>query len=89
MKLLNPYWTRLRATLRLGIDCYSWGLFYWLVRSNVLQSLSGNDVPSGKAPALVIAINLWTANSAIWVLLIGAIVLVFDVRRIWRTSPTA
>jgi hypothetical protein len=89
LNLLDPHWTRLSAALRLGIDCYSWGLVYWLCRANLLQSLSGSDVPSGNAPALVSNINFWMARSAVWVLAIGAVVLAFDVRRIIRTAPIA
>jgi hypothetical protein len=86
LNLSNPRWTRLSASLRLGIDCYTWGLIYWLWRANLLQSLSGTDVSSTEAAQLVNSINHWMASSAIWVLIIGAIVLAFDVRRILRTS---
>jgi hypothetical protein len=89
MNLSNPRWTRLSASLRLGIDCYSWGLVYWLCRANLLQSLSGSDVPSTEAAAFVNSINFWMRTSAIWVLVIGAIVLALDVRRILRIAPVA
>ncbi len=89
LHLATSRWTRLSASLRLGIDCCSFGLFYWLCRADMLQSLSGNDVSSTDAIRLVSSLNHGMASSAIWVLLIGAIVVVFDVRRILRVVPTA
>ncbi|SRR6266851_108486 len=89
LNLSQPRWTRLSASLRLGLDLYSWGLIYLLFRANLLQSLSGNDLPSTQAVKLVNSINFWTASSAIWVLVIGAVVVVFDVLRILRVEPRA
>jgi hypothetical protein len=87
LNLFNPRWTRLSASLRLGLDLYSWGLIYLLFRSSLLQSLSGNDLPSTQAIKLVNSINFWMASSAIWVLVIGATVVMFDVRRVLRVGP--
>ncbi len=87
MNLSHPRWTRLSASLRLGIDCYSWGLIYRFCQANLLQSLSASSLSFPEATELVTAINFWMARSAIWVLVIGAVVLVFDVRRILRVGP--
>ena len=89
LNLSNPRWTRLSASLRLGIDCCTWGLVYWLCRANLLQSLSGSDISSSEAAGYVNSINFWMASWAIWVLVVGAIVLAFDVRRILRVVPIA
>jgi hypothetical protein len=88
MNLSHPHWTRLSASLRLGIDVCSFGLVYWLFRANLLRSLSGSDLPSNEAARLVTSINVWGARSAIWVLVVGAVVVLFDVRRILRVGPT-
>jgi hypothetical protein len=89
LNLTKRRWTRAGATFRLGIDIYSWGLVYWICKANLLQSLSASNLPPSDAAALVQAINHWTSISAIWVLLIGAIVVAFDVRRILRVGPGA
>ena len=89
MNLSNPRWTRLTASLRLGIDCYSFGLIYWLCRANLLQSLSASGVSSADAAALVTSFNNWMASIAFWVLVVGAVVLFFDVRRIIRVGRAA
>jgi len=87
MNLSNPRWTRLTATLRLGTDCYSFGLIYLLCRSNLLQSFSASGVSSTDAADVVRSFNHWMASSAVWVLVVGVIVLIFDVRRIVRVGP--
>jgi hypothetical protein len=86
--LLHPRWTRLSASLRLGIDCFTWSLFYWLCRASLLQSLSGTDLPANPE-AIVRSLNFWMAYSAFSVLVVGAVVLMIDVRRILRTGRTA
>jgi hypothetical protein len=88
MNLSNPRWTRLTASLRLGIDFYSFGLFYWLFRANMLQSFSVSGVSVTEAADFVRSFNYWMASSAVWVLVVGAIVLFFDIRRILRVGPT-
>jgi hypothetical protein len=85
LNLSTPRWTRLSATLRLGIDVYSWVVVYFLCRANLLQSLTGSDAPNGAE--VVTTINHWTSASAIWVIVIGAIVLIFDLRRILHLAP--
>jgi hypothetical protein len=86
VNLSHPRWTRLTASLRLGIDCYSFGLFYLLCRSNLLQSFSANGISFADAADFVRSFNHWMASSAVWVLAIGVIVLFFDVRRILRVG---
>lgn len=86
LNLANPHWTRLSATFRLGIDCYTWGLIYWLCRASLLQSLSGHDITAADPAKLVTAINFWMAQSAAWVIAIGAFGLIFDIRRIIRVG---
>jgi hypothetical protein len=86
LNLTRRRWTRAAATLRLGIDIYSFGLFYWIFKSNPLQSLSASSLSPSAAGQLLNSINYWASISAIWVLVIGAIVLFFDIRRILRVG---
>lgn len=85
LNLLHARWTRLSARMRLLIDCFTWSLFYWLCRASLLQSLSGADLPSN-LNAIVRSVNFWMAYSAFSVLVVGAVVLVIDVRRILRVG---
>ena len=87
LNLSNQRWTRFSASLRLGIDCYSWTLVYLLFRSNPLQSISGSDVPPDQAARIVNTINFVAAISAIAAIIAGLVVLAFDIRRILRVAP--
>ncbi len=87
LNLSNPRWTPLTASLRLGIDVYSFALFYWLCRANMLHSISASGLSSSDAAEFVVSFNHWMVSSAIWVMAIGAVVVFFDVRRILRTGP--
>jgi hypothetical protein len=87
MNLSNPRWTRLTASLRLGTDCYSFALVYLLCRTNLLQSFSVSGVSSGDAVNFVGSFNHWVASSAIWVVVVGVVVVFFDVRRLLRVAP--
>jgi hypothetical protein len=89
LNLAKARWTILSASLRLALDCGSFGLIYWLFRANLLQSLSGNDIPSTEAATAISFLNHWLASSAVWVLITGAIVVYFDVRRIFCVGPSA
>jgi hypothetical protein len=92
LNLVQPRWTRLSASLRLGIDAYSFGLGYWLFRANLLQSLSASGLSTSdaaKLAQLVNPINFWMVSFAIWVLVVGAVVLAFDIRRILRVPQPA
>jgi len=84
LNLVNPHWTRLSSTLRLGIDVYSWGLAYLVSRSSLLQSLSISGLAPTRAADLVHSVNHRMNASSIWVAVIAAVVLAFDVRRILR-----
>ena len=87
LNLSQPRWTRLSASLRLGIDAYSWLLFYLLFRAHLLQSISGNDVSPAQAAKLVSSLDFWMNNSAIWLLVMGVGSLAFNVRRLLRAAP--
>jgi len=86
--LRSAGWTRFSASLRLGVDVYTWGLVFWIFRANLLQSLNASSLSSSEAIEAVRSLNIWLANSALWVVAIGVVVLAFDVRRILRVPPT-
>jgi hypothetical protein len=87
LNLVNPRWTRLSASLRLGIDFYSCAVIYWICKANLVQSLTSNDLSPADAVKLVNTINFWVANSAMWVIVIAAALVFFDVRRLLRVGP--
>jgi hypothetical protein len=86
LNLAQGRWTRAGTCLRLGVGLYSWGLVFWILRANVLQSISAGDLSSSDAAEFVRSIKSWAATSAIGVLLMGLIVIAFDLRRIVRVG---
>jgi len=86
LHLSTPRWTSLTASLRLGIDAYASGIMYWMCRANLLQSLSDSTHSAAEMEKLVRSINGWINQWAIWVLVVGAIVFVFDLRRLVRVT---
>jgi hypothetical protein len=88
LNLINGHWTRLTAALRLGIDCYMWALAYWVSQAGLLQSISGPDLSASHAAKLVQWANYLMSSWGIWIVLIGAINLFFDIRRILGVSRT-
>jgi hypothetical protein len=88
LNLMNAQWTRLSATLRLGIDCYMWALAYWISRAGLVQSISGRDLSASDAARIAHWANYVMSSWGIWIVLIGVINLVFDIRRILRVSRT-
>jgi hypothetical protein len=89
LNLTQRRWTRTAAALRLGIDICSFGLGYSLMKANPLQSLTASGLSLSDADKLLKALNYWASTSAIWVLAVGAVVVVFDIRRILRVGPAA
>jgi hypothetical protein len=87
LNLSSPRWTRLSASLRFGIDCYTYSLVYWVFRANLVETLSASTLSSSQASELVKSLNFWMASSSIWVIVVGALVLIFDLRRILRVGP--
>jgi len=88
LHLSTPRWTSLTASLRLGIDAYSTGIIYWICRANLLQSLSATGHSAADMDKLVGSVNWWVNQWAIWVLVVGAIVFAFDLRRLVRVIRT-
>lgn len=86
LNLTNPRWTRLTACLRLGVDVSSFLLFAWICSANLLQSIEAAKLPSTDAANLVHSINSWVSKGTVWVLVVGAVVLFFDVVRIVRVE---
>jgi Na+/citrate or Na+/malate symporter len=59
-------------------------LIYLLFRSNLLQTFSVTGLSPVEAADFARSFNHWMASFAVWVLVVGVIVLFFDVRRILR-----
>jgi hypothetical protein len=84
VNLFRPYWTRLRASLRLVADGLGAGLFCGLLNAQVLAGISASSLPAPKAIELTNLINLWMARALPWAIVMTFVILSFDVYRIMR-----
>ena len=66
VNLVQPYWTRLRASLRLVADGLGAGLFCGLLKAQVLVRISASSLPAPKAVELTSLINRWMARMLPW-----------------------
>ena len=84
VNLFRPYWTRLRASLRLVADGLGAGLFCGLLKAQVLVGISASSLPAPQAVELTNLINRWMARTLPWAIVTTLVILSFDVYRIMR-----
>jgi hypothetical protein len=63
VNLLRPYWTGLRASIRLATDCAGAALFCWLLKARILAEISAPNLSSARAAEISNAINTHLARS--------------------------
>ena len=86
--LFRPRWTPLRAGLRLLTDCTGGGLFCWLLKASILAEIIVPNVSSAKTMEVTSAINLWMSRSFPFAVIVCVIILLVDIRRIFRVKTT-
>jgi len=84
VNLFRPYWTWTRASVRLVTDCAGSVLFCWLMKANILASISVANVPESKTAQVANAINWWSAKMFPVAVVACVVILGFDVYRILR-----
>jgi len=84
VNLFRPYWTWMRASVRLATDLAGSVLFCWLMKANILVSISVANVPESKTAQITTAINWWSAKMFPVAVAGCTVILVFDVFRILR-----
>ena len=93
VNLVRPYWTRVRAALRLASDVLGAALFCWMLKASILAEITVANVSTARTVEITNAINLWAARALPIAVLAGVIIAVADVHRILRiraakTLPT-
>jgi hypothetical protein len=84
VNLFRPYWTTLRASLRLVLNCIGAVLFCWLLKAQVIAGISVPSLPASKAIILTRLINLVMARLLPWAIVTTVVILCFDAYRIMR-----
>ncbi len=62
VNLFRPYWTWIRASIRLLSDCIGSALFCWLLRADILLAISVPNVDTVKTAQITSAINWWATK---------------------------
>ena len=84
VNLARPYWTGLRATLRLLSDGAGSALFCWLLKANIVAGIAVANVSSERALELTNVINLWMGRMFPVAVVVGVVIACCDVYRIVR-----
>ncbi len=84
VNLFRPRWTPLRAGFRLAADLIGSALWCWLLNSAILVEIIVPNVPAAKTQEITNAINLWMARAVPVAVIVGVILLLVNVRRIFR-----
>jgi hypothetical protein len=88
VNLLRPYWTRVRASIRLTTDVIGAALFCWMCKSAILAGINIPTVSPAKTVEITNAINLWMSRSFPIAIIIGVVIAAVDIRRISRAKTT-
>ena len=87
VNIVRPYWTRLRAVLRLLSDAAGSALFCWIMKAHLLVGITVANVPAERTAQIANASNLWAARMFPVALIVAVAVLVRNVYRIVRINP--
>ena len=87
--LKYPYWTYLRATLRLLSDAAGAAIFCWLLKANMFAEFLLTDTNNHKSAQLATAVNLWLSRSVPYAIVICLAIIAYDVYRILRHSANS
>jgi hypothetical protein len=84
VNLVHPYWTRLRAGLRLTSDAVGAALFCWMLKVSIAAQITVANVSAARTIEITNAINLWMARALPIAVIAGVAIAVVDVHRILR-----
>ena len=89
VNLFRPYWTWVRATIRLVSDCVGSVLFCWLMKANIIAAIGVVNVDPVKTAQIAQAINWWSAKMFPVAVIVCAIIAAVDTYRIFRVRSNA
>ena len=89
MNLFRPYWTWLRASIRLGTDGIGSALFCWLLKAGILVAISVRNVDPAKTAQITHAINWWASKMFPGAVAVCLLIVLFDAYRIIRARARA
>ena len=84
VNLFRPYWTWVRASLRLASDCVGSALFCGLMKSDILVAISIRNVAPEKTAHIANAINWWVTKMFPVAVAVCVLIALGDAYRIFR-----
>lgn len=84
--LARPYWTGLRASLRLLIDCTGAVLFCFIMKAHIFAQITVPNLSAERMSEITNAINLWMERALPFAIVVGVAIAVGDLYRIYRVK---
>ena len=84
INLIRPYWTWIRATIRLASDCIGSVLFCWLMKADIIFAINVVNVAPEKTAQVAHAINWWSEKLFPFAIIVCVIIASVDAYRIFR-----
>jgi len=88
VNIVRPFWTPLRASLRLVTNAADSALFGWLFKVHILAGITVVKVPAEHTLKITNAINFWAEKTFPIVVIVGVAVFISDVYRIVRVRQS-
>ena len=86
VNLARPYWTVVRASIRLLTNGAASALFCWMLNAGALAQITGAGLTGARALEVTNAVNAGLAKTLPLVLAAGVVIAIVDVRRILRVK---
>ena len=87
--LVRPQWSRGQALLRLVSDLCGSALFCVMLSAHLMFSITVAGVSAERTAAIAVAFNVWAARMLPIGVIIGAVIAVVNLRRLWRLKTHA
>lgn len=87
--LFRPSWTRTRAALRLTCDVVGAVAFGWMLNSQILAGIAAPALAPARAEWLTGQVNGYLAKGVVFVIIVGAVTLAVDLRRVVKAKAGA
>jgi len=86
VNLARPYWTVVRASIRLTTNGAASALFCWMLNAGALAQITGAGLSAARALDVTNAVNAGLAKTLPLVLATGVVLAIVDIRRILRAK---
>jgi hypothetical protein len=86
VNLARPYWTVVRASVRLATDCAGVALFCWMLKVGAIAEIAGASIPAARTVEITNLVNQELARAFPVALAAGVAIALADLYRIYRVG---